>query len=310
VTTDAQGHARTTWVLGLTAGPQALAARVDALPAATMDVRAVAVSSTVLEMLRVLDSHIRSWRDGLRRDLPNNPHVAGWMQAKLAMLDAPGLASAIVRGRHWVEDSVRVTSGSVVPVAAIFPLDSLRGEAARSARTVASGIPTLEALTGVAFPAPAVLIWDGFVIGNAGGGGSLHMEDRATYEARTGSTRSPYDALLLHEAAHTWFGNEAVTQFLELYAYNVPRTGVRDARAWAYTRGWTPGAEGNEGVHAVLDVYELLGPDAMTRALRAAQALRPRYNQPLAPEVRQLFADEAPPAVRAQVLAKLATIRA
>ena len=92
------------------------------------------------------------------------------------------------------------------------------------------------------------------------------------------------------------------------YGYNVLRTGSTDVGAWTFTRDYVSGREANEGVHALLDVYRLIGRDAMASAYRAVLPLRPPYGQPLSAAARQAFVDAAPAAVKAQVAAKLAKV--
>jgi len=135
-----------------------------------------------------------------------------------------------------------------------------------------------------------------------------YSEDRTTYEGRTGSNRLPYDAILCHELGHSYIGSESLTQFLELYAYNVIRTGSTDPQAWIFTRGWTPNLPANQDVAAVLDIYRLIGHDAMRRAYRAIYPLRPPYGQPLSQTVIQAFVAQVPVTLQAQVAEKLAKI--
>jgi hypothetical protein len=100
---------------------------------------------------------------------------------------------------------------------------------------IASAVPIIEEFMAMPFPVGSVRVWYGFKIGNSGGGGVIYTEDRTTYETRTGPTRLPYDAILCHEASHSYVGNESLTQFLELYAYNVVRTGSADPMSWTFT---------------------------------------------------------------------------
>jgi hypothetical protein len=168
----------------------------------------------------------------------------------------------------------------------------MRADAAHSVRYAESAVPVLEAFLDTAFPTPAVRIWYGFRIGNSGGGGTINAEDRATYEARTPATRLPHDAMIVHELGHSFVGSESLTQFLELYGYNLLRTGSPELRDWTFT----------------LDVYALLGRDAMASAYRAVLPLRPPYGQPLSAAAQQAFVDAAPAAAKARVAAKVAKV--
>ena len=136
----------------------------------------------------------------------------------------------------------------------------------------------------------------------------MYVEDRTTYEARTPPARLPYDAILGHEAGHAYIAHESLTQFLELYLYNLARTGSTDPLAWTFTRSWTPDLETNTGIAAVLDVYKLIGFEAMQRSYRAIHPLRPPYGQPLPTAVIDAFILQAPEALRSAVATKLSQV--
>jgi len=99
-----------------------------------------------------------------------------------------------------------------------------------------------------------------------------------------------------------------MTQFLELYAYNRALGAGPDLGSWTFTRGYTGPSETNESSALVLDVYGLVGHDAMARAYKAAVPLRPPYGQPIPAAVIEAFVNEAPSAVKEQVRAKLARV--
>jgi len=151
-------------------------------------------------------------------------------------------------------------------------------------------------------------IWYGLIMGNLGGGGTIQTEDRGTYEARTDDDRLPFDAILGHELSHTYIGHESLTQFLELYLYNLLSTGSPSVPSWVFVRGYQPWNDTNTGVHALLDVYQLLGRDAMAAAYGEIYPLRPPYGVPLSAEARQAFIDQAPAAVKQQVAGKMAMV--
>jgi hypothetical protein len=266
-------------------------------------------SPTVMGMLDHLEQYIPFALQNMRDILPRNPNSTSWIEEKIALLQSPGLRGEIIHDRRWVEGSVESSGGRTVPIAAVFPLASMRAEAVQSVHVIATALPILEGFMAAPFVTSDVSIFQGFVVGSSGGGGAMFMEDRATYEQRTPSTRLPYDAILVHELGHSYVGSESLTQFLELYLYNVARTGSTDVATWQFTRSWTPGLSSNEGVHALLDVYQLIGHDAMARAYRAVHPLHPPYGQPLSSEVIQRFVDESPAAVKEQVAAKLAMVR-
>jgi hypothetical protein len=90
--------------------------------------------------------------------------------------------------------------------------------------------------------------------------------------------------------------------------FNVLQHGSVAVGAWTHRRGYTAPDDGNTGIAAVLDVYLLMGHDAMSRGYRAAYPLRPPYGEPIPPAVQQAFADQAPPELRAAVLEKLGRV--
>ena len=99
--------------------------------------------------------------------------------------------------------------------------------------------------------------------------------------------------------------HESLTQFLELYVYNVRQSGSPSLDAWTFTRGWTSGAASNTGVAAVLDVYQLVGLETMKRGYRAMGPLNPPYGQGIPASVINAFVAEVPDSLKAQVADKL-----
>jgi hypothetical protein len=252
-------------------------------------------------MIGELPDHIMRTRAQLQADLPRNPQNAAFIQAKMAMLDNPGLADEIVNGRFWHEATAPSAQGYGIAIVTMFPQAVMQSDAARAAGDLGRGLPVLESFVMHGYPQGVIRFWYGFKIGFGGSGGLVDMEDRATYEIRTGPGRFPYEAGLLHELSHGFIGNESLTQFLEMYVYNVLQTGTPNLEAWAHTRGYVPNQSSNRDSAALLDVYRLIGPGAMSRAYQAVYPLRPPYGQPLSAAVQQAFVDEAPDAVRAQV---------
>jgi len=240
--------------------------------------------------------------------LPRNPQLASQLQAKIAMLQMPSLAADIRSASRWVESQARSRDGRSIPIVLIYPLESMRAEASLAVQTVEPVLPALETFYDRAFPTSVVRVWCGFVMGNTGGGGTIYTEDRLTYESRTGADRLPYDAILTHELGHTYMPNEALNQFVELYVYNLIRTGSNDPQQWVFTRSWRPGLSSNTGSAALLDVRQIIGNDAMLRAYRAIYPLQPAYGQPLSAAVVQAFLTQVPTPLQTQVSSKLATI--
>jgi hypothetical protein len=307
INADGEGYASAMWTLGAQ-GEQTAAALVEGVPAARASARAIAVPPAAVPMLGMLGERIRAAVAAMYDDIPRNPGIASYIEGRIATLRAPGLGGDVIENGRYVEGSVTSRAGGVSPITAVFPVEAMRADAAHSVRYAESAVPVLEAFLDTAFPTPAVRIWYGFRIGNSGGGGTINAEDRATYEARTPATRLPHDAMIVHELGHSFVGSESLTQFLELYGYNLLRTGSPELRDWTFTRGWVPGREENEGVHALLDVYALLGRDAMASAYRAVLPLRPPYGQPLSAAAQQAFVDAAPAAAKARVAAKVAKV--
>ena len=72
---------------------------------------------------------------------------------------------------------------------------------------------------------------------------------------RTGGTYAdrgvPHDAIIGHELGHTYIGHEGLTQFLEVYVYNLVETGSTEFSGWIWTRGeYVPFAADNTGFRA------------------------------------------------------------
>jgi len=266
------------------------------------------LSPTLTAMLQDLSTYISAALAENQELLPRNPQSSLQLQAKIVMLQNPALAADIINNRRWGEGGVTSMNGQMIPIVSVFPLETMRSEATQAVRTLEPVLSLLEVFFDASFPTPSVRVWYGFKVGNSGGGGAIYAEDRTTYEGRTGPTRLPYDAILGHELGHSYIGNETLTQFLELYTYNVLRTGSRDPSVWVFVRDWTPGLPANKDVAAVLDVYQLIGHDLMARAFRAIQPLRPGYGSPLSPAVIQAFLAQVPLAQQPQVAEKLARI--
>ena len=240
--------------------------------------------------------------------LPRNPALAAQIQAKIALLQRPGLAKEIVDLGYYIERSITSMDGRALPIVSVFTADSMRSGVTESVTYLQNVLPKLEQFFAAAFPSGNVRMWYGFTMGNSGGGGLINMEDRGTYEGRTPVTRLPHDAILVHEMAHSYTGNEALTQFLELYVYNELRTNSTDISAWTHLRDYVPDRATNENVHALLDIYRLIGRERMMAAYRAIYPLRPPYGSPLSAAMQQAFADAVLPEHRAQVAVKLARI--
>jgi hypothetical protein len=266
------------------------------------------VSAAVRAMLEMVPQQITSALLESRENLPRNPNIASQINAKIAMLQRATLVDEIYTGRFFVEGSVASTNGRSLPVVAVFPLEQMRGEATDAVRTLERGLGVLEEFTQIPYPTTQIRLWYGFKIGNSGGGGTLFMEDRTTYEGRPPTTKAPFEAILYHELSHSYIGNEGLNQFLEVYVYNVVHTGSRQISSWNYLRGWTSMADANKDFAAVLDVYQVMGYDAMSKSYTAVIPLRPAYGEALSAAVIQVFVDRAPDAAKPVVAQKLSLV--
>lgn len=317
--TSANEHIVTISVDGMatgvgTGGPILVTARSgDQSAVAQVTVRTTEpLSAPVAAMLERISTVIERELCHLRESLPLNPRREEEFLAKIALLERPTLASEVIDGRFFAEDSAWSARGEWVSIVSVYPLGSLSGEARTATRRLAVSIPILEGFVGGAIKERRLEVWQGFTLGARGGPGSISIEDQATYESvEPEPWRAyvlPYPAMLTHELGHSFFGNEGLTQFLELYTYNLLETGSPHPRDWVFTRAHLPHAETNTQVHALLDVYMLIGEEAMSGAFAAVYPLGARYGEPLSAAARQAFIDAAPPELREVVAAKIATI--
>ncbi|HET6763871.1 MAG TPA: Ig-like domain-containing protein [Longimicrobiaceae bacterium] len=305
--TDAAGFARTVWVLGGT-GPQEAVASTEGATSTHLHARVVSAPPAVTAMLAIMSDYLPWAANRLRELRPGNPLLVSYIDAKLHLLETPGLGSQVVAGGRYTEGAMMSRSGQTVPITAVFPLESMRGEAVQSVALLTSALPVVEEFLGVAYPWQSIHVWDGFLIGSSNSAW-VSLEDRATYETRAaGKNLVPYDAIVVHEATHTWMPHESLNQFLELYGYNVIRTGSADAARWTHTRDWVPGRAENTGIHALLDIYQLAGPTAMAAGYRAILPMRVPYGGPIPQPAQEAFAAAMPEPIRPQVAAKLANV--
>jgi hypothetical protein len=261
-------------------------------------------SAAIELMLRDLSNYIEWALVTNQNLLPRNPQTASYIQAKITMLQNPNLVTEINDGQNWAAGSTT----SRVPVVALFPIGNMGAGATRGVQSLERALPVLENFMATPLSASVVRLWYGFIMGNSGGGGELNMEDQDTYEARTGAERLPYEAILCHELSHSFIGNESLTQFLELYVYNMLQSNSQDLQAWTFNRNYIAWDPSNHGVHALLDVYQLIGPGAMSRAYRVVYSLSPPYGQPLSAESKQAFIDQAPSELKLRVADKMAMV--
>jgi hypothetical protein len=186
------------------------------------------------------------------------------------------------------------------PIAAVFPLESMRVPCAGAISALEGYLPLLTDFFAQPFPTGRLEIWYGFKVGATGGGGSIYILDEETSAlVNTNASSTSYSATLAHEASHSYISNEALNQYVEVYLDNVVRGRGTDVLNWDVTRGWTPTTPSTFGVSAVLDIHLVVGFDVMRRAYRAIRPLQPAYGSPLSPAVIAAFVAEVPPEHRA-----------
>lgn len=260
------------------------------------------LGNPVLEqMLTALPSHIEA---SLRSNETGSAGTAAAQRdAKIAVLRRPTLANDIIAGRLFDARSAPSAAGGVM-LAAVFLQDQMRADVSLALEQLAAAVPILEDFMGHPFPHEAIRLWYGFAIGSRGGGGTILAEDCATYMSRTGAMRVPCDAILYHELAHSYILHEGLTQFIELYVTNVIATGSSDPSRWSYVRsdvGVPPASTASAA--ALVEIFSLIGRDAMTRAYGAIHRLNTAAGEPLSSAGKQAFIDNAPPDVRHRVSA-------
>ena len=282
-------------------GPVTVRARVEGVSDSAA-VSVVTSGSVLIDgMLRGIDEFVRVMVQNNTDLLPLNPHLSDAIARKITLLSRPGLSSSIVRGQYI--ESAATSGARDVPIAAVFAADTMRDRVGLAVGELQRALPALESFVGAPLPASHISIWYGFALGSRGGGGSLYMEDQGTYDATRTSAALPYLAIVDHELAHSWIGHESLTQFLELYLYNTTRTGSPDIAHWTHTRGYAPDRPDNTGVHAILDIYRILGLTPMSAAFHELHTIRPPYGLPLSDAARAAIIDRAPADRRADVAA-------
>lgn len=230
--------------------------------------------------------------------LLRNPGTASQIQAKIDLLQDPNLYSNIVNGGFFAVDFVTSSNGRNISIVSVFPRADMRSEATQTVQWVKSGIPLLEDFMAVPFPRDQMRIWYGFVIGNFGGGGSIWTEDQVSYESRWHEGMMPFEPGSYHELSHSYIAHESLTQFLEIYQYNLINTNSTAVQDWTNYR--IP-PENWPWITAILDIYQLIGLDAMKEAYRVIYTLNPPYGVPLSEECQQAFVDQAPTDLKSQV---------
>jgi hypothetical protein len=252
------------------------------------------------EMFRRLEEFIAQSVAFNQELLPLNPRWASFLDRKIALLKRPGLALDMSANSQFVQTDMRSISGATVRAALLFPAEEMRSDGHAVLSRLDRVMPLLEGFIARAYPHDYLRVWYGFTLGSRGGGGTIEIEDRAGYIQRV-PNELPHDAIVGHELTHSFLSSEALTQFVELYLYNVLETGSPAVKDWTFTRGYVPFAAGNMNSAALLDVYQLIGESAMSAAYHEAQPLGARYGEPLPAAVQAAFIKRAPANSQEQV---------
>lgn len=296
-------HDPTTWFV-----PAVVTATAEGISGSASVMVTEILLAPVQVLLNSLPIIIQSALGRIQNSMALNPQLFAYYQLKIEMLQQPGLEAEIVEGQHHESGAVSSIDGHTLPIGAVFPADTMREGAIESIRVIEAAVAALEDFLAIPFPTSDIRMQYGFVLGGAGGTGSLYVEDRGTYHVRPPGTQLEYDAMIAHEVGHSFYGNEALTQFLELLVHNRRLGSSDELSTWTFTRGWVPARESNQGVHALLDIYQMIGAEGMARAYRAIYPMRPRYGSPLTVEAQQVFVRNAPPHFGAAVAEKAARI--
>jgi hypothetical protein len=247
---------------------------------------------------------ISSATSQMQYTLSSNPNVAAYINAIIAMLQIPTLSNDIISEKLFEAGFVASMNGRRIPIVAVFPKASLREEARKALGSVQLAIPIIERFLNTPFPTSDIRIWYGFIVGASGGSGTLNMEAERIYETRRTMAdliSLSYEAMIDHEMSHSYISHESLNQFLELYASNCANTNSTDIQSWIYLRNYVPFRESNDGISALLDIFQLIGEDAMKNAYRTILPLKPPYGKPLPDEDKQAFVDAAPLSVKSRV---------
>lgn len=236
--------------------------------------------------------------------IAGNPHSYDVTAALLELLRTPTLEEEIRSEKRVEATAVTSSDGRRLPIVSMFPRESAREDAIRANGYAQLALALVEEFLQTPFPRDGIDLWYGFYIGSRGGAGTILSEDEATYEARRGPVvlgYLPFEAIIQHEVSHSYFSHEQLTQFLELYSYNRIYTNSLDANEWIHTRDYVPFLETNAYTHGLLDIYQLIGHDAMARAFQALYQLSPPYGEPLSEQGKLAIVNEALPEQQSQV---------
>jgi hypothetical protein len=268
------------------------------------DTREGVINAMLVGLAAQIESEI-TYNESL---LANNPRLEDEIRDLLDLLRTPSLADDIRNGERYEANAVESVDGRRLPIVSMFPRPSPRQDAIRANGYAQLAMPFIEEFYQTPYPAENLKIWYGFKIGNSGRLGTIDTEDQTTYETRRGPVvigYTPFEAIVQHELGHSYMGNETLNQFVELYAYNRIYTNSVDVNSWIWTRNYVPFDPDNANIHGILDIYQLIGHEAMSRAYRNLHQINPPYGSPLSEEGKRLIIDEAPSNLQEQVRAIL-----
>jgi hypothetical protein len=263
-----------------------------------------AVNVAISQLKNVIANFLKNQK----ADAPSNSAWATQINAKIAMLENPELYNNIVNSKFFVVDFATSTGGKRIPIVATFPLPELRDEAWYAVELTKLSLSVLEDFYASPYIQARIDVWYGFAIGSSGGGGVLNMEDKTTYQARWRTGMQFYDSVICHELGHSYMAHESLNQFTEIYVYNMIATNSNDFKNWIYFRDYKTWQGTKTGYAALLDVYQLLGLPTMEKIYRKIKPLNPPYGKPIPAECRQVFVDEAPAELKAQVSGLMAGV--
>ena len=224
-----------------------------------------ATQEAIDDVISKIESNISWFLSEMEDSLPRNPLNEAQMQEKINMLSEADLAENIVNQGLFVVDFVLSIDGRNMPIVAVFPRDYMRENATNEVYRTKLAIPILENFFDIPLQGNRIHIWYGFIVGNMVGGGSVYTEDRPTYESRFREGMMPYNLFLYLELGHNYIAHESLTQFLEVYLYNLINTESVNFEDWTIHR--TP-PENWPWITAILDIYQLIGRDAMSEAYK------------------------------------------
>ena len=257
-----------------------------------------ATQEAIDDVIPQIESNISWFLSDMEDDLPRNPLNSVQIQEKIDMLSEPDLAENIVNQGLFVVDFFLSIDGRNIPIVAVFPRNYMREDVVYEVYRTKLALPILENFFDMPVQRNWIHVWYGFRVGNLGGGGSVYCEDRATYESRFREGMLPYDLMLYHELGHSYIGHESLNQFLEVYLFNFINTGSLNFEDWTIHR--TP-PENWPWITAILDIYRLIGHDAMAEAYKVIYSYNPPYGTLLSQECKQAFVDNAPESLKSQV---------